>query len=479
MPQEERQIFREQSLEKLSSPDRLDEMLRIVNPPTWILLGAVGVGMALVLAWGILGRIPASVDGTAILVRPKQVVGFQSRATGPVKSIEVLMGDEVEKGKVLARVHLPGIQKLLDQERAKLVQFTERSSQLTDLERKLARQERTLIDEQLVKLAERIEGVRVAADRALANDREYIHQQRINVETTGDRVVELQEKLREQLQSLAGLRKDRLVSRSDEIDAQRQLIESDLRLAELQVTKSEIDLREGISQENHDSQMDLIKDLEIQVDSLELRKLEIESELKTDEIVNATELDEINRRIDELQAQLENEGDILSEFSGKVIEITVTQGQLVSIGQRIGKLEIEDPEAGLQALAYFRIKDGKKLEKDLAIRISPATVERERFGAILGKVDSVSVYPVTTEAVANQIGDLELARRLIGAESSIEVLANLDPDPRAPTGFAWTSGHGPPDVAITAGTTAQVRVTIEERAPITLLLPFLKSLSGS
>ena len=35
------------------------------------------------------------------------------------------------------------------------------------------------------------------------------------------------------------------------------------------------------------------------------------------------------------------------------------------------------------------------------------------------------------------------------------------------------------DVEITAGTTAQVRVTIEERQPITLVLPFLKEILGS
>jgi HlyD family secretion protein len=31
---------------------------------------------------------------------------------------------------------------------------------------------------------------------------------------------------------------------------------------------------------------------------------------------------------------------------------------------------------------------------------------------------------------------------------------------------------------VTSGTTAQVRVTIDERAPITFVLPFLRSLSG-
>jgi hypothetical protein len=49
---------------------------------------------------------------------------------------------------------------------------------------------------------------------------------------------------------------------------------------------------------------------------------------------------------------------------------------------------------------------------------------------------------------------------------------------RAGERFVWTSGDGPENVHVTAGTTAEVRVTIEEIAPITLVLPFLKNLMG-
>jgi HlyD family secretion protein len=106
-------------------------------------------------------------------------------------------------------------------------------------------------------------------------------------------------------------------------------------------------------------------------------------------------------------------------------------------------------------------------------------VQRERYGGIVGWVDDVSRYPVTVEAAANLIGDLELARGLLGGEARIQVIANLDQDPDDESKFVWTSGKHPKDVEVTAGTTADVRVTIEERKPITLVLPFLESLSGS
>lgn len=479
MPEAPRQIFREQSLEKLSSPDRLDEMLRIVNPPAWILLGTMGIGMALVLLWSLFGRIPAAVHGTAILVRPKQVVGFQSRATGPIREIRVSVGDVVLKDQVLALVHLPQIEKLLEQERAKLAHFQQRSGRMTELELGLADKEKSYIVEQRAKILDRANKVEESARSARESDRDYIEKQRINVETARGLLAELRTKLEEQNERSADLAEQRLLRVTEAIEAQRQQIDSELRLAELVVKESELDLREILSVETYNSQLDLAKDLRIQVDALNLRELEIERRLALDKIVNDTEIDDIQRRIGQLESQLENEGGITSEYTGRVLEITVTQGQHVSIGQRLGKLEIEDASKGLQALAYFPIKDGKKLKPGLSIRVSPATVERERFGAIRGSVQLVSDYPITTEAAANQIGDLEVARSLLGGESRIEVLADLDTDALSPTGFAWTSGHGPEKVQITPGTTASVRVTIEERAPITLLLPFLKSLSDS
>ena len=85
---------------------------------------------------------------------------------------------------------------------------------------------------------------------------------------------------------------------------------------------------------------------------------------------------------------------------------------------------------------------------------------------------------MTIAAAANQIGDREQAHTLLGGHSRIEVMVSLDEDEASHTGFAWTSGLGPKDVKISPGTTANVRVTIEEPAPITLILPFLRSTSG-
>ena len=87
-------------------------------------------------------------------------------------------------------------------------------------------------------------------------------------------------------------------------------------------------------------------------------------------------------------------------------------------------------------------------------------------------------YPVTTDAAAHEIGDREMATNLLGGQSRIQVVAKLA-QADTPTKFQWTSSKGPDGVEITPGTTASVRVTLEQRAPITLVMPFLRQLFGA
>jgi HlyD family secretion protein len=59
----------------------------------------------------------------------------------------------------------------------------------------------------------------------------------------------------------------------------------------------------------------------------------------------------------------------------------------------------------------------------------------------------------------------------------VEVWVELQVELGNESGYRWSSSKGP-DSKLTAGTTASVRVIVEERAPITFLLPFLREWSG-
>ena len=63
-------LFRQESLERLSSPEQLDQLMQIVNSKSWIPLASVGVLMGLGLLWSIFGSISITVSGKGLIVNP-------------------------------------------------------------------------------------------------------------------------------------------------------------------------------------------------------------------------------------------------------------------------------------------------------------------------------------------------------------------------------------------------------------------------
>ena len=50
-------IFRKKSLERVESPEKLNDNLRVTSPGVWLVLGAVIALLVGVVIWGILGTI--------------------------------------------------------------------------------------------------------------------------------------------------------------------------------------------------------------------------------------------------------------------------------------------------------------------------------------------------------------------------------------------------------------------------------------
>ena len=61
------QLFRKNSLEKVSSPEQLNDYIRVSNPGVWIALTAVIVLLVGVCVWGIFGKIETTVGSAAVV----------------------------------------------------------------------------------------------------------------------------------------------------------------------------------------------------------------------------------------------------------------------------------------------------------------------------------------------------------------------------------------------------------------------------
>ncbi|MDO4982335.1 MAG: hypothetical protein Q4E35_02115 [Eubacteriales bacterium] len=63
---EKNSIFRQKSIDRISSPEQLNDYIRVSNPGIWLLLSAVIVFLIGVGVWGIFGHVETTVSVCAV-----------------------------------------------------------------------------------------------------------------------------------------------------------------------------------------------------------------------------------------------------------------------------------------------------------------------------------------------------------------------------------------------------------------------------
>ncbi|MBQ9252439.1 MAG: HlyD family efflux transporter periplasmic adaptor subunit [Clostridia bacterium] len=61
-------VFRKSALDKISSPDQLDKVLKVTSPMSWLALLGVTLIIALVVAWSFVGSLPSTITASGVIV---------------------------------------------------------------------------------------------------------------------------------------------------------------------------------------------------------------------------------------------------------------------------------------------------------------------------------------------------------------------------------------------------------------------------
>lgn len=107
----EQNIFREVSLKRLSSPEQLDQLIKVTSPRGWLALVALGLLLAGVIIWSFVGSISTKIAGQGILLNNAGVFSLTHDTSGQVLDVRFAAGDKVKKGDVIARIEQPELVK--------------------------------------------------------------------------------------------------------------------------------------------------------------------------------------------------------------------------------------------------------------------------------------------------------------------------------------------------------------------------------
>ncbi len=431
-----KKLFRAEALDRLSSPDNLERLMPVASPQHWLLIAVTGLLLGVFVVWSVIGRVPTIAAGRGVILRPRQLMQAQTTVAGRILTLQARAGDPIKQGDVIATLDLADILKRIEENRRSVTVLEEQ-----DRSRTAAAQRQMQLQAQQDKLERAgLEAQRATLQRSLAD---------------------------------AGSLKPILETYAE---SNRNLVKEGLMgFATKEVSDAETAVRDnGAKIQDYTSRLGLIDG---QLQQIETRYGALTRQFLDEAIARKNEIALLRKTIELDDFQLKNDGNVRSQYAGRVAELIASAGQVLPAGGRILTLEAEAGETGLISISYFPVRDGKKIQPGMKLQVTPDTVERERFGGILGTVLAVSPIPVTKEGATSTIGNPETVQSLMPEGGYIEVRARLETDPGTVSGYRWSSSKGP-DMKVTSGLTHSTRVTIEGRAPVTYLLPILREITG-
>ncbi len=472
---------------EIYSPSETYRVLRVIYKRNWITPCIFG-GLIAYAAWFLIfGSISITASGNAILITPDTVVPFQATTTAQIGKWNVKVGDYVTKGQLLAILDQPLIEKQLQQVRQQLADTQERNQSILaftrshlQLTKSTIEHKRQMLRGRIAVLQRQIAQSRKLSQANIARNAEILEQQRKNLLLTRKLEAKQLEELRQELARTEKLRAQRLRS-ADEVVTARQIynnqvqrmLDLDMQLVQFNLKKIEADEAAFRTLNRIKEQEDAVIDLIEQLNRLRNQELQLDKVFVRTTSAMQLRVSELRRQVAQLEKQLEEQRELRSEYDGRILELTAGEGKVITRGQRLGTIDTAKDSRTLRAVAYFKVKDGKRLKSGMTIRLTPATVSRERFGSVLARISAVSKFPVSPEGAAKVVGNANLARTLTKDGHQIEVFADLLKDSSTFSGYRWDLTNGP-EAELTSGTIATALADLETRAPITFVVPILK-----
>jgi HlyD family secretion protein len=413
------QIFRAVALERAASPEQLDYLVVITRPFDWIVGLAILLALTAAITWAFVGRIPTRVPGEGILISGGgKVVDAVSAAAGRLASVQVSVGDHVSQGQLIARI----VQTDTEQRYRNAVEVhREREREHADLNARIEA-ELSAKARNYAKLEAAFEQIIRAANQRV----EYL---------TGE------------LKNLESLLAKGITTRRNVEDRRRELTDA--------------------QQRREDAQNEILK--------VRAQKLDLDTQRAKDREDSQFRLNEARRQMEQLAGELGRNTEVLSPIEGRVIEVKVSTGSVLSIGTPV--IGIRTENTTLEALVYVPADRGKSVKPGMEVRLEPSTVKREEFGTLVGKVLSISEFPITPQGMLAELRNDSLVTRFSRDGAPYAAVVQLEQDERTSTGYRWAVGTGP-QLRLTSGTLTRAEITTRNRHPIDLVVPIFKRFTG-
>lgn len=421
-------IFRSAAVERLSTPDRLDQPVRITPMWAWAAL----VGLLLLVTSAAIGSVtitvPEKIVGNGIVISPTGILEVPFPSSGRLVEVSPRTGDPVAQGQVIARIEQPDLRRAHEEARKTHRDLLEQRRQVAEFQ-EIARRARREADERRRRDLEQ--------SHALVRRRLGFLAERAGI----DRELDVR----------------RLITRAQVVDTKVAIGAAEEELATVEREINAI----GLAAMTADIR-----------DRRELLDLDMKVEAAS-------------RHVSLIEEQRQQAEQVVSPYAGTVAELKQDVGRLVQQGGPLLTLlpdpggQVQEPRPGqgrgtsLQVVLFVPGSEGKRVTPGMTVEITPSTVRREEHGFMFARVKRVAHIPATIEGMLHVLKNQQLATSLSAGGAPFAVDVELLTDHRTPSGFVWSSTPGP-ETTVSPGTLATGRVWVRRLRLIEFAVPAVR-----
>ena len=410
-------FFRKSALEKLSTPEKLDQLIKVTGPRAWIALVTVFLALSTGMSWAFLGKVKTKLNAIGVVLGG-EVHEVVATSQGQLVKLQVSMGDKVKEGQIIAAIQQPDLYQQIESAKAVLA------------DRKLEMGKLMTYGSQ----GSQLEG-------------ELISQNRVSIQ--GEIEAE----------------KKKMAFLSNQLESENNLLEKGL------IVKSQV----ANTKQQIDASKNTIERLKSQMVETSSRQHNVGFDLQQKTTLQNQRIAEAERNLQFLSERYDTQTNIRSPYSGEVVELLTDAGVVVGPGTPLFKLKNQNDSqaAKLKGVLYIPSQDGKKIKKGMEAFVVPSTVQPQEFGFIKAKVTYVSDFPITQQGMMTSVKNDQLAKGLLASGPLFEVHVDFEKDADSYSGFKWTSAKGP-NISIKEGTSCTGKITIKQETPVTIVAPAFK-----
>jgi NHLM bacteriocin system secretion protein len=410
-------FFRKAALEKLSTPEKLDQLIKVTGPKAWIALFTVFLALGTGIGWAVVGKVKTKLNAIGVVLGG-EVHEVVATSQGQLVKLQVAIGSKVKVGDVIAAIQQPELLQQIESAKAVLSDRRLEMSRLTSY-----------------------------GSQGTQLEGEIINQNRVSIQG--------------EIES----EKKKLLFLNNQLESENNLLEKGL------IVKSQV----ANTKQQIDASKNTIERLKSQMAETSSRKLNIGFDMQQKITLQNQRIAEAERNLQFLMERYETQSNIKSPYSGEVVEVLTDAGVVVGPGTPLFKLKNQHDwqVTNLKGVLYIPSQDGKKIKKGMEAFVVPSTVQPQEYGFIKGKVTYISDFPITQQGMMTSVKNDQLAKGLLASGPLFEVHVEFDKDTASYSGFKWTSAKGP-DVLIKEGTSCTGKITIKQEAPATIVVPAFK-----